>query len=110
MTERITKHITVSVDARLYRETRQLAAEYDTTVTALVSYLIERLPRLLIQNGLRRPADLPPSAPTQFPRPSRSIRREPSTSSLRPRNRNLPDPGIEARLNSFMMNEIMGSE
>jgi hypothetical protein len=37
------KHITV-VPLDLYRQTRRLAAEYDTTVTALVAYLLERLP------------------------------------------------------------------
>jgi hypothetical protein len=41
------RHITVAVSPELYRQTRRLAAEYDTTVTALVAYLLERLPRAL---------------------------------------------------------------
>jgi hypothetical protein len=38
------KNITVAVPVDLYRQTRRLAAEYDTTVTAMVAYLLERLP------------------------------------------------------------------
>ena len=38
------KNITVVVPLDLYRQTRLLAAEYDTTVTNMVAYLIERLP------------------------------------------------------------------
>jgi hypothetical protein len=42
------KHITVAVPVDLYRQTRRLAAEYDTTVTAMVAYLLER-PRLTLR-------------------------------------------------------------
>jgi hypothetical protein len=38
------KNITVAVSVDLYRQTRKLAAEYDTTVTAMVAYLLQRLP------------------------------------------------------------------
>jgi hypothetical protein len=41
------RNITVAVSDDLYRQTRRLAAEYDTTVTALVFYLLERLPDAL---------------------------------------------------------------
>lgn len=41
------RHITVAVSPELYRQTRHLAAEYDTTVTAIVAYLLERLPDAL---------------------------------------------------------------
>jgi hypothetical protein len=41
------KHITVAVSPELYRQTRHLAAEYDSTVTAIVAYLLERLPQAL---------------------------------------------------------------
>ena len=37
------RHITVSVTPELYRQTRRLAAECDTTVSAMVAYLIEKL-------------------------------------------------------------------
>ena len=41
------RHITVSVTPELYRQTRHLAAEYDTTVSAMVAYLLERFPSAL---------------------------------------------------------------
>jgi hypothetical protein len=41
------KNITVAVSAELYRQTRKLAAEYDTTVTAMVAHLLQRLPDAL---------------------------------------------------------------
>jgi hypothetical protein len=41
------KHITVSVTEEQYHRTRLLAAEFDTTVTALVAYLLDRLPDAL---------------------------------------------------------------
>jgi hypothetical protein len=41
------KHITVAVTEEQYHRTRLLAAEFDTTVTALVAYLLERLPDAL---------------------------------------------------------------
>ena len=39
--------ITVRVSPELYLQTRHLAAEYNTTVTELVAYLLERMPRAL---------------------------------------------------------------
>lgn len=42
-----TKHITVAVTERQYHEIRLLAAEFDTTVTALVAFLLHRLPDAL---------------------------------------------------------------
>jgi len=41
------KHITVAVPAGLYRQTRSLAAQYDTTVTDLVAYLLRVMPEAL---------------------------------------------------------------
>jgi hypothetical protein len=40
------KHITVSVDESVYREARLWAARRDTSVSAVVQYLLERLPGL----------------------------------------------------------------
>ncbi len=51
------KHITVAVTEEQYHRTRLLAAEFDTTVTSLVAYLLERLP-----DALRR-AHYPKSQP-----------------------------------------------
>lgn len=45
------RNITVAVTPELYRQTRKLAAEYDTTVTAIVAYLLERLPDALKRAG-----------------------------------------------------------
>ena len=41
------RNITVSVTPELYRQTRKLAAEYDSTVSAMVAYLLERFPDAL---------------------------------------------------------------
>ncbi|MGB0063252.1 MAG: hypothetical protein WBP85_02310 [Terracidiphilus sp.] len=41
------KHITVAVTEEQYHRTRLLAAEFDTTVTSLVAYLLDRLPDAL---------------------------------------------------------------
>ncbi len=41
------KHITVAVPSDLYRQTRTLAAQYDTTVTDFVAYLLRVLPEAL---------------------------------------------------------------
>ena len=43
-TMRNVRNITETVTPELYRQTRMLAVEYDTTVTALVAYLLERMP------------------------------------------------------------------
>lgn len=41
------RHITVAVTPDLYRQTRRIAADYDTTVTAIVADLLHKLPRLV---------------------------------------------------------------
>ena len=43
------KHITVRVTPEIYRQTRHLADQYETTVTQLVAYLLVRMPRALDQ-------------------------------------------------------------
>jgi hypothetical protein len=53
------RNITVAVDPELYRQTRRLAAEYDTTVTDMVRYLLERFPRALKES--RYPGGRPQS-------------------------------------------------
>jgi len=42
-----TRKITVSVPLDLYLQSRRLAAQYDTTVTAMVAHLLERMPKYL---------------------------------------------------------------
>jgi hypothetical protein len=73
------KNITVAVPVDLYRQTRRLAAEYDTTVTAMVAYLLERLPIHVVKarfpkggmkhRRVRGPSEMdpPPTDSSQFP-------------------------------------------
>ncbi|MGD0346687.1 MAG: hypothetical protein ABSA85_08025, partial [Terracidiphilus sp.] len=49
------KHITVSVSQEQYYRARLLAAEYDTTVTALVATLLEQMPKLLRRTNYPKP-------------------------------------------------------
>jgi hypothetical protein len=44
MTMRILRNITVAVDPELYRQTRRIAADYNTTVTDMVRFLLLVLP------------------------------------------------------------------
>jgi len=62
---RTVRNITVAVTPELYRQTRLLAAEYDTTVTALVAYLLERMPYAL--KASRFPVGGPPATPKVSP-------------------------------------------
>jgi hypothetical protein len=41
------RNITVAVDPELYRQTRRLAVEYDTTVTEMVRFLLLAMPEAL---------------------------------------------------------------
>ena len=41
---RTVRNITVAVEPELYRQTRRIAADYDTTVTDMVRYLLVVLP------------------------------------------------------------------
>ena len=41
------RNITVAVPHDLYLQSRRLAAEYDTTVTAIVAHILERMPAYL---------------------------------------------------------------
>src|SRR5579863_3227697 len=66
------RHITVCVSAEIYRQTRHLAADYDTTVSAIVAGLLEKLPRHLKNSRFpvggwpRVPASpVSPAAPVQ---------------------------------------------
>jgi hypothetical protein len=64
------RNITVAVTPELYRQTRKLAADYDSTVTAIVAYLLERLPKAL--KNSRYPVGGPKSAPSASPAQSAS--------------------------------------
>jgi hypothetical protein len=60
-TMREVRHITVAVTPELYLQTRKLAAEMDSTVTAMVAYLLERFPSYLKASGYS--VTVPPGAP-----------------------------------------------
>jgi hypothetical protein len=83
---RTVRNITVAVSEDLYRQTRILAAEYDTTVTAIVAYLLERLPSALKRAGY--PAGGPksarsaPPAPQTAPSPATASANAPSPSPV----------------------------
>src|ERR1035437_6185182 len=44
LTMRTVRNITVAVEPELYRQTRRIAADYDTTVTDMVRFLLIALP------------------------------------------------------------------
>lgn len=67
------RNITVAVTPELHRQTRRLAAEMDTTVTALVAYLLERMPAAL------KAAGYPVTVPAT-PSPSQARNRQPIAS------------------------------
>ena len=85
------KHITVAVSPELYRQTRHLAADYDTNVTDLVTYLLMKLPEALkaarYPGGAPRfgvvppptapPAGCTPVQPQLTPTPSASSPQDP---------------------------------
>jgi hypothetical protein len=84
---RTVRNITVAVEPELYRQTRRVAADYDTTVTDMVRFLLLALPEAVKaahypggrpQFGLAAaraaasapPADLSPNPPTPSPEKS----------------------------------------
>ena len=67
---RTVRNITVAVSPELYRQTRMLAVEYDSTVTAMVAYLLAAMPRAL--KAARFPVGGPQSAASARPAPSAS--------------------------------------
>lgn len=55
------KHITVAVSPELYRQTRKIAADLDSNVTALVAYILQTFPWRLKQAGYN--VTVPPGPP-----------------------------------------------
>lgn len=74
------RHITVAANPDLYRQTRRLAAQYDTTVTDMLTYLLLLLPDAVKAarypggppqcSGLR--LSIPAQDPTSEPTPAAS--------------------------------------
>jgi hypothetical protein len=65
------KNITVCVSPEIYRQTRHLAAEYDSTVSTIVAWLLQRLPAALertrFPKGGPKPSAQPAPAPAAVP-------------------------------------------
>ena len=79
---RTVRNITVAVEPELYRQTRKIAADYDTTVTDMVRFLLVTLPEavkaarypggrpqfgLAAARAARAAASAPPAATSQNP-------------------------------------------
>jgi hypothetical protein len=58
------RNITVSVTPEIYNQTRDLAFEYDTTVTAMLVFLLKKLPYRL-RNARAKNAAAQPSQPIE---------------------------------------------
>ncbi len=63
MTKRKVKNITVCVSPQIYRQTRHLAAEYDSTVSTIVAWLLERLPAALERTRFPKGGPKPSAQP-----------------------------------------------
>ena len=59
------RHITVAVTPELYLQTRKLAAEMDSNVSAMVAHILERFPSYLKGSGYK--VTIPPGAPHHLP-------------------------------------------
>ena len=58
------KNITVCVKPEIYCEARNLAAEYDTTVSTIVAWLLERLPAALERSRFPKGGPKPCTQPS----------------------------------------------
>ena len=56
------KNITVCVSPEIYRQTRHLAAQYDSTVSTIVAWLLERLPAALERSRFPKGGPKPSAA------------------------------------------------
>ena len=61
------KNITVCVTPEIYRQTRHLAAEYDTTVSTMVAWLLQRLPAALERSRFPKGGPKPSAQPAPAP-------------------------------------------
>jgi hypothetical protein len=66
------KNITVCVTPEIYRQTRHLAAQYDSTVSTIVAWLLERLPAALERTRFPKGGPKPSAQTTPTPSPSPS--------------------------------------
>jgi hypothetical protein len=91
------RHITVAVTPELYLQTRKLAAEMDSTVTAMVAYLLERFPSYLKASGYS--VTVPPGVPCHRAPRSTSKAQGPNCQGCG-RDAEHPSPSTEKNANS----------
>ncbi len=75
------KNITVCVTPEIYRQTRHLAAEYDSTVSAIVAWLLQRLPAALERSRFPKGGPKPSASPAPAAAPASAGSPTPSPSS-----------------------------
>ena len=84
------RNITVSANPKLYRQTRRLAVEYDTTVTDMVRFLIGKFPLALKQ--ARYPVGGPQSGTAASATPLAPVSTPPGTPPAASQVAPLPAP------------------
>jgi hypothetical protein len=96
---RNSKTITVRVSPKLYRQTRLLASQYDTTVTEIVADLLERLPRMVERLHLPVGGPIHAPAPASAVNPARDPR--PAGPTCQPQPRFRPPPPVPQKPESL---------
>ncbi len=102
MAKRKVRNITVCVTPQIYRQTRHLAAEYDTTVSTIVAWLLQRLPAALERTHFPKGGPKPSAKPAPLPcSPAPSLPASPTPSSTltltpTPSPTLTPTPGLTA--------------
>ena len=94
MAKRKVRNITVCVTPQIYRQTRHLAAEYDTTVSTIVAWLLQRLPAALERTHFPKGGPKPSAKPAPLPcSPAPSLPASPTPHpSPTPRSHSHPPP------------------
>jgi hypothetical protein len=87
---RTVRNITVAVDPELYRQTRRIAAEYDTTVSDMIRFLLLALPEAV-------KAALHPGGRPQF---GRAVALAAASATPAPSAINISSPAPEKSRNS----------
>jgi len=85
---RTVRNITVAVEPELYRQTRKIAADYDTTVTDMVRFLLIALPEAV--KAARYPGGRRNLLGRRSRSPRRSPARRPHPDAPAPRSRPAP--------------------
>jgi hypothetical protein len=80
------RNITVAVSPEIYRQTRRLATDYDTTVTEMIKFLLLLLPEAV--NAALKPGGRPQFARALYLRDqaAKTSAQTPPNSPIQPRN------------------------